>query len=89
MDKTKYALATVIAAVLTTPAAAHSARKAHDLLHADGYHRVVLLDQRTNYDGQSNYLFQACRGERRYKIRVNWYGDIVSRRRAGSCYRNW
>lgn len=67
----------------------HSARKAHDMLHGYGYHSVVLIDKRTNYDGQSNYLFRVCKGDRRYKIRVNWYGDIVSRRRVGWCHSSW
>ena len=66
----------------------HSARKAHDTLHAFGYDRVVLLSTRESYDGYPIYKFRACIGRRAFRVQVNWYGNIVSQHRAGRCYRH-
>ena len=65
----------------------HSARRVHDMLHNYGYDRVRLVRQRTDYDGKPIYVFRACDGRKRYKIKVNWYGEIIKKRRAGWCFR--
>ena len=67
----------------------HSARHVHDMLHSYGYDRVTLVRQRTDYDGKAIYVFRACDGQKRYKIRVNWYGEVIKKQRRGWCFRNW
>ncbi len=66
----------------------HSPRQVHDMLHADGYHHVVFLGQRyKGYDDRPIYRFRACRRHRAFRITVNWYGEIIRKRRAGRCHR--
>lgn len=67
----------------------HSARSVHDMLHSYGYDRVSLIRQRADYDGKPIYVFRACDGKKRYKIRVNWYGEVINKSRRGWCFRNW
>ena len=67
----------------------HSARRVHDMLHSYGYDRVTLVRQHTDYDGKPIYVFQACDGKKRYRIRLNWYGEVMNKRRRGWCFRNW
>ena len=63
----------------------HSRRRAHDMLHSYGYHRVIFRRQFYDSYNKPVYRFAACRGDRRFRIDVNWYGDIMSRRRTGFC----
>lgn len=65
----------------------HSPRRAHDMLHNYGYDRVHLVRQREDYNGKPIYVFRVCGGRKRYKIKVNWYGEIIKKRRAGWCVR--
>lgn len=65
----------------------HSARRVHDMLHNYGYDRVRLVRQRADYDGNPIYVFRACDGRKRYKIKVNWYGEVIKKHRAGWCFR--
>ncbi|MDH3582435.1 MAG: hypothetical protein OEM91_17650, partial [Hyphomicrobiales bacterium] len=59
----------------------HSRRRAHDMLHAFGFRRVIFRRQFYDDYDKPVYRFSACRSHRRFRIDVNWYGDIMSKRR--------
>ncbi len=64
----------------------HSRRAAHDILHDYGFSRVKFLSKRIAYDGKPVFKFRACLGNRAYRIKVNYYGNIVRQRRSGWCF---
>ena len=65
----------------------HSRQRVHDKLHRYGYNRVIFVKQYYDYDDKPVYRFTACKGWRKLRIDVNWYGDIVRKHRIGKCYR--
>ena len=67
----------------------HSRQRVHDKLHNYGYNRVVFRGQYYDDYDKPVYRFRACMGHRAFKIHVNWYGEIISKRRAGRCYRDY
>lgn len=66
----------------------HSRKRVHDKLHNYGYDPVVFQNRYYDDYDKPVYRFRACMGHRAFRIDVNWYGDIISKRRAGKCYRN-
>lgn len=68
----------------------HSSRQVHDKLHRKGYYRVRYIDRFYGRNDRPVYKFKACRRGIKYKILVDWYGDIVKRKDVGDCrHRRW
>ena len=63
----------------------HSAKRVHDDLHRLGFSRVILQRTRKDAYGKPVYRFSACQEHRRYRIVVNWYGEILRIKRKGFC----
>ncbi len=63
----------------------HSARQVHDKLHRKGYYKVRYVDRFYGRYEKPVYKFRACRRGIKYKILVDWYGDIIKRKDIGDC----
>ncbi len=63
----------------------HSRRRAHDMLHNQGYDPVVYMLQTKGKNGKPIYSFFACRGDAAFSIDVDWYGNILKEKDAGAC----
>lgn len=64
----------------------HVPGRVHDELHAYGYDRVVYLSQFSDYDGNPVYKFSACKRHKKFRLKVNWNGEVMRKHRIGNCH---
>lgn len=79
-------MALVGAFIVQAPVAhAHSAGEAFDDLRGYGYTKLRLKNEYHDRNGRPIFKFKACRNGRIYWIKINWYGNILHKRKGGLC----
>jgi hypothetical protein len=75
-----FAVATV---GLSNAASAHDARQVRDELRDRGYYQIQFIVD------EAPFQVNACRGDERYHLHVDWYGHVTERSAIGECHRPW
>lgn len=63
----------------------HSGGMVFDQLTDYGYKKLRLVKEYHDYRGKPIFKFKACRKGRIYFLKVNWYGDVISKSKRGLC----
>ena len=70
-------------ALSVTAASAHDAHQLRHELQARGYHSIRFIVP------EAPFQVNACRGETRFHLHVDWYGRITERVAIGPCRSHW